>query len=107
MHLDFTATTVEPIGQLKFELLAHPPYSLDLAPLGYHMFGPLNKPCMDEDLPVMTKLWTQCVASITTKTFFADGIKRFLTATQYVFKKEVIMMRNDTLHICHRLLYMK
>jgi hypothetical protein len=31
--------TVEVIRQQKFELLPHPPYSSDLTPSDYHMFG--------------------------------------------------------------------
>jgi hypothetical protein len=37
------ATTIEAVGQLKFELLPHPPYNLDLASSDYHMFGPLKE----------------------------------------------------------------
>jgi hypothetical protein len=36
MH--FAAVTVEAARQLKFELLAHPPYSPDLAAMGYHVW---------------------------------------------------------------------
>ena len=35
--------TVETLQKLKFEVLAHPPYSPDLAPSDYHLFGPLKK----------------------------------------------------------------
>ena len=38
-----TAAAIEPMGQLKFVLLPHPPYSLDPAPLYYKMFGPLKE----------------------------------------------------------------
>ncbi|KDR21341.1 hypothetical protein L798_03974, partial [Zootermopsis nevadensis] len=31
------------IQDLHFECLPHPPYSLDLAPSDYHMFGPLKE----------------------------------------------------------------
>ncbi|GFG33227.1 hypothetical protein Cfor_05536 [Coptotermes formosanus] len=34
------AVTIEAVGQLKFELLPHPTYSLDLASSDYHMFEP-------------------------------------------------------------------
>jgi histone-lysine N-methyltransferase SETMAR len=61
MCLHSVAATNEAIRQLKFELLPHPPYSLDLAPSDYHMFGPTKKPCMDKDLPVLMKLRTQCI----------------------------------------------
>jgi hypothetical protein len=34
--------TLGTIQDLKFEILEHPPYSLDLAPNDFHMFGPLK-----------------------------------------------------------------
>jgi len=37
------AHTVETLQKPKFEVLAHPPYSPDLAPSDYHLFGPLKK----------------------------------------------------------------
>ena len=37
------ATTVETVQGLGVELLQHPPYSPDLAPSNYHIFGPLKE----------------------------------------------------------------
>jgi histone-lysine N-methyltransferase SETMAR len=37
------AATVETVQQLGFERLQHPPYSPDLAPSDYHIFGPLKE----------------------------------------------------------------
>lgn len=37
------AHTVETLQKLKFEALAHPPCSPDLAPSDYHLFGPLKE----------------------------------------------------------------
>jgi histone-lysine N-methyltransferase SETMAR len=34
--------TQERIQQLQWELLEHPPYSPDLAPTDFHLFGPLK-----------------------------------------------------------------
>jgi histone-lysine N-methyltransferase SETMAR len=34
--------TMETIQKLKWNVLAHPPYSPDLAPSDYHLFGPLK-----------------------------------------------------------------
>jgi hypothetical protein len=34
--------TQERIQELQWELLEHPPYSLDLAPHDFHLFGPLK-----------------------------------------------------------------
>jgi histone-lysine N-methyltransferase SETMAR len=35
--------TIKTIQKLNFEHLPHPPYSLDLAPSDYHLFGSLTK----------------------------------------------------------------
>ena len=37
------AATVETVQQMGFELLQHHPYSPDLAPSDYHIFGPLKE----------------------------------------------------------------
>jgi hypothetical protein len=37
------------------------PCSLALAPLDYHMFGPLTTTCVDEDLQVMIKVRKWCI----------------------------------------------
>ena len=37
------AHTVETLRKLKFEVMAHPLYSHDLAPSDYHLFGPLKE----------------------------------------------------------------
>jgi histone-lysine N-methyltransferase SETMAR len=41
-HLHTAAHTVETLCHLSFEVLKHPPYSPDLAPSDYHLFGPLK-----------------------------------------------------------------
>ena len=35
--------TVDKIEEMGWELLQHPPYSLDLAPSDFHLFGPLKE----------------------------------------------------------------
>jgi histone-lysine N-methyltransferase SETMAR len=50
----YTAQTTEGrIQELQWELLEHPPYSLDLAPSDFHLFGPLKGPpcgrCFTDD----------------------------------------------------------
>ena len=37
------AHTAETLRKLKFEVMAHPPYSPDLAPSDYYLFGPLKE----------------------------------------------------------------
>ena len=40
-HTD--AQTVDTLRALKFEVLKHPPYSPDLAPSDFHLFGPMKE----------------------------------------------------------------
>jgi hypothetical protein len=47
--LHSVVATTEAIRQLKFEF-SHPQYGPDLAASDYHMFGPLKKPCVNDDL---------------------------------------------------------
>jgi len=42
-HPHTAAHTVETLQKLKFQVLAHPPYSPDLTPSDYHLFGPLKE----------------------------------------------------------------
>jgi len=46
---------------MKSKLLPHAPHDLALAPLDYHMFGPLTTTCVDEDLQAMIKVRTWCI----------------------------------------------
>jgi histone-lysine N-methyltransferase SETMAR len=46
--------TQESIQELQWELLQHPPYSPDLAPSNFHLFGPL-KPTLMANVLLMTK----------------------------------------------------
>jgi hypothetical protein len=42
MHDNARQHTAETLCHLNFEVLEHPPYSPDLAPLDYHLFDPLK-----------------------------------------------------------------
>jgi hypothetical protein len=42
-RLHTARATVATITDLHFDILPHPPYSPDLAPSDYHMFGPLKE----------------------------------------------------------------
>jgi hypothetical protein len=46
--------TQERIQELKWELLEHPPYSPDLAPSDFHLFGP-QKTTLVANVSLMTK----------------------------------------------------
>jgi histone-lysine N-methyltransferase SETMAR len=74
------AATIETIQKLNFELLPHPPYSPDLAPSDYHLFGSLKKALQgrqlgsDEEVKQTVHTWL-CDQP---KTFFSDGIKKLV-----------------------------
>jgi hypothetical protein len=54
-HPYFAAATKQTNRNLKFEILPHPPYSLDLAPCDFQAFGPLKEALGDRRLSVMKK----------------------------------------------------
>jgi len=69
-------TTVLTIKELRFECIPHPPYSSDLAPSDFHVFGPLKdalsgKQFWDDDEVWLVMLeWLR----IHPKEFFSRGI---------------------------------
>ena len=71
------AHTVETLQKLKFEVLAHPPYSPDLAPSDYHLFGPLKEALRgrrftsNQELKEAVQAWLAAQP----KTFFSCGHK--------------------------------
>ena len=72
--------TVETIQALHFETLSHPPYSPDLAPSDFHVFGPLNEALRgrhfssDDEVKEAVHSWLRDQP----KTFFSDGIQKLL-----------------------------
>jgi histone-lysine N-methyltransferase SETMAR len=42
-HPHMAAPTVDTLRALKYEVLKHPPYSPDLAPSDFHLFGPMKE----------------------------------------------------------------
>jgi len=76
-----TAThTVETFQKLKFEVLAQPLYSPDLAPSDYHLFGPLKEALRgrrftsDQELKEAVHAWLTAQP----KTFFSEGINKLV-----------------------------
>jgi len=57
-----TAATTKAIRQLKLEFLPHLPFSPNLAPTKYHVFGALKKAYHGLRPLVMMKLRTQCTS---------------------------------------------
>jgi histone-lysine N-methyltransferase SETMAR len=72
--------TIDVIAELKWELLPHPPYSPDLAPSDYHLFGELKKPLRGihfDSLKAVQKAVNNWVSS-TPEKFFENGLKKLI-----------------------------
>jgi len=67
--------TVDTLHDLKFEVLKHPPYSPDLAPSDFHLFGPMkehlrgHKFADDDEVMEAVQSWLKA----TPKSFFSRG----------------------------------
>lgn len=70
--------TQQCIQKLGWEILPHPPYSPDLAPSDYHMFGPLKEALRgkkfrsNEEVKIQVQTWLRQL----TKEFYARGIRK-------------------------------
>ncbi|KYO21352.1 histone-lysine N-methyltransferase SETMAR [Alligator mississippiensis] len=73
--------TLETLHGLGFEILPYPPYSPDLAPSDYHMFGPLKEALRghrftsDAEVQHAVQEWLSQLP----ESFFEDGIKKLVT----------------------------
>ena len=76
--LHTAAHTVKTLQKLKFEVLAHPPYSPDLAPSDCHLFGPFKEASRGlrftshPELKEAVHAWLAAQP----KTLFSEGIKK-------------------------------
>ena len=74
------AHTANTLRKLKFEVMAHPPYSPDLAPSDYHLFGPLKEVLRgrrftsDQEVKEVVHSWL--AAQLKT---FSEGIRKLVT----------------------------
>jgi len=73
------AHTVDTLRALKFEVLEHPPYSPDLAPSAFHLFGPMKEHCRgqkfaDDEVIEAVQSWLKA----TPKSFFLEGIRNLV-----------------------------
>ena len=74
-RLHTTAHTLDKLRALKFEVLKHPPYSPDLAPLDFHLFGLMKehlrgqKFADDNEVMEAVQRWLKS----TPKSFFSRG----------------------------------
>jgi hypothetical protein len=95
---------LKPSGSWNLNCSLTPPHSLALTPLDCHMFGPQKEALhMAEDLPVLMKFRTWCKYGYdqSWKLFLQITTEGVWVATQYALRKEVILLRNDTLCMCH------
>lgn len=66
------------IEQLRWEVLPHPPYSPDLSPCDYHLFGPLKEALggkkfkSNEEVMEAVRIWLR----MQPKNFFSSGIRK-------------------------------
>jgi len=74
------AHTVDTLRALKFDVLKHPPYSPDLAPSDFHLFGctkeHLRGQKFADDNEVMEAV--QCWLKATPKSFFLEDIRKLV-----------------------------
>lgn len=74
------AHTVETLQRLNFEVLDHPPYSPDLAPSDFHLFGPLKDALRGHrfltDQSVKDAVHSWLVSQ--SKTFYSEGIRKLV-----------------------------
>ena len=74
------AHTAETLRKLKFKVMAHPPYSPDLALSDYHLFGPLKEALrarrftLDQELKEAVHAWLAAQP----KTLFSEGIRKLV-----------------------------
>ena len=84
------AHTVETLQKLNFKVLAHPPYSPDLAPSDYHQFGPLKEALRgrrftsDQELKNAVHEWLGAQP----KTLFSEGIKKLVQLWKKCIEKQ-------------------
>jgi hypothetical protein len=75
-----SAHTVDALHALKFEVLKHPPYGLDLAPSDFHLFGPVKEHLWGQkfadDNEVMEAVQSRLKA--TPKSSFLEGIHKLV-----------------------------
>ena len=84
------AHTTEILRKLKFEVMAHPPYSPDLALSDYHLFGPLKEALrgrlFTSDQEVKEAVGAWLIAQ--PKTFFSEGIRKLVQQRTKCIEKQ-------------------
>jgi hypothetical protein len=94
-HENATAATVKAIQKLNFELLPHPPYSRNLAPSDYHLFGSLKKALQgrrfgsNEEVKQVVHTW------FCDQHFSVTELRSLLNVIKSVWMSRETMLKND------------
>ena len=89
---------MDTLRALKFEVLKHPPYGLDLAPSDFHLFGPMKEHLQgqkfaDDEVMEAVQSWLKA----TPKSFFLEGIRKLVDRwTKCVAKQGYYVKKQDT-----------
>lgn len=90
--------TMATIAELGWEMLPHPPYSPDLAPSDYHLFGPFKLPLRGTHYPDLNSMkrdirkWEKD----TPIDFFAGGLRKLVDRWRLC-----IRLKGDYIEKCH------
>ena len=93
------AHTVETLQKLKFEVLAHPPYSPYLACSDSHLFGPLKAALRgrrftsEQELKEAVRAWLAAQP----KTLLSEGIKKLCNDGRSALKSKGTVLKNDVI----------
>jgi len=97
------AHTVDTLHDLKFEVLKHPPYSPDLAPSDFHLFGPMkehmqgHKFADDNEVKEAVQSWLKPMP----KSIFLEGIRKLVDRwTKCVAKQRDCVEKKETNNFC-------
>ncbi len=80
--------TCELLHRFKWEVWQHPPYSPDLAPCDFHVFGKLKKDIggqlfrNDEEVKAAVSVWLHSAGG----DFYASGIEKFVARSEKCLK---------------------
>jgi hypothetical protein len=100
------AHTAETLWKLKFNVMAHPPYSPDQASSDYHLFGPLIESLRDcrftSDQEVKDAAHAWLTAQL--KTLFSEGIRKLVQQQTKCIEKPGDYNENDHSYLCSQLI---
>ncbi|PNF25925.1 hypothetical protein B7P43_G10027 [Cryptotermes secundus] len=79
LHDNARPHTAETLRKLKFDVMAHPPYSPDFAPTDYHLFGPLKEALRGRQFTSDQEVKEAVLAWLTAQPkTFSEGIRKLV-----------------------------